>query len=146
MTVIKEIIDVDSSENLDVVDITSKVGDTIARAGALDGIVVVSVAGSTASITTIEYEGGLIQDLRRAIERLVPREIGYEHDARWGDGNGYSHVRASLVGPSLSLPVSDGRIVLGTWQQIVLLDFDNRARSREVRIQFVGTLDGHPTK
>jgi secondary thiamine-phosphate synthase enzyme len=89
-------------------------------------------------LTTIEFESGVVNDLRRAIERMAPRDIPYEHDKRWGDGNGYSHVRAAIFGPSLTVPVMDGRLGLGTWQQIVLLDFDNRPRRRRILVQVTG--------
>ena len=93
------------------------------------------IPGSTAAVTTIEFESGVINDLRKAVERLAPQDIYYEHDARWGDGNGYAHVRAALLGPSLTIPIVNKRLLLGTWQQIVLLDFDNRPRKREIIIQ-----------
>ena len=98
----------------------------------------VSIAGSTAAITTIEFESGVVQDLKEAIERLAPQGLQYHHDARWGDGNGFAHVRAALIGASLCLPFTNKRLGMGTWQQIVLLDFDNRPRSREVKLQLVG--------
>ena len=122
----------------DVVDITSQVASQVAESGIDSGIVTVFVAGSTAGVTTIEYESGVIADLQQAWERAVPRSIPYAHDRRWGDGNGYSHVRASMLGCSLVVPFSDGRLTLGTWQQIVLVDFDNRPRSRQVVLQFMG--------
>jgi len=99
---------------------------------------VVFTPGSTAGITTIEYESGAIADLKRALEIMAPRHGEYEHNLRWGDGNGYSHVRSALIGPSLAVPVRDGRLELGTWQQIVLCDFDNRPRRRRVTLQLVG--------
>ena len=89
-------------------------------------------------MTTIEFESGVIQDLRAAIERLVPEAIAYEHDRRWGDGNGYSHVRAALMKPGLSIPFQDSSLLLGTWQQLVLIDFDNRPRTREIIFQILG--------
>jgi secondary thiamine-phosphate synthase enzyme len=99
---------------------------------------VVFVPGSTAAVTTIEYEDGVLEDLRNAIERLAPRSLPYRHDARWGDGNGYAHVRAALLGPSLAVPIADGRPLLGTWQQVVLVDCDNRPRRRKVVMQVMG--------
>jgi secondary thiamine-phosphate synthase enzyme len=96
------------------------------------------VPGSTAAITTIEYEPGVLGDLQRAVERLVPRDIPYEHDQRWGDGNGYSHVRAAILGPSVTIPLIEGRLVLGTWQQVVCVDFDNRPRHRKVIFHVIG--------
>lgn len=128
----------ETTAGTDLVDITADVGDIVAASGATEGIVTVSVAGSTASITTIEYESGALADLRAAIERMAPRDIHYDHDARWGDGNGYSHVRSALLGPSITVPIQGGRCVLGTWQQILLCDFDNRPRTREVVVQVIG--------
>lgn len=111
----------------------------MAEAGIAEGMVVVSVPGSTASVTTIEYESGALADLRAAIERLAPEALEYAHDRRWGDGNGFSHVRAALLGPSVTMPVHEGRLVRGTWQQLVLLDFDNGARTRRIAVQVLGT-------
>lgn len=123
----------------DVIDITDRVDASVRASGVRDGIVTVFVPGSTAGITTIEFEPGAVADLKRAIDRLAPSDVHYDHDRRWGDGNGFSHVRAALLGPSLGVPVSQGRMELGTWQQIVLVDFDNRPRTREVIVQTVGT-------
>jgi secondary thiamine-phosphate synthase enzyme len=122
----------------DVIDITSKVLRKAAESGVTDGQVVLFVPGSTASVTTIEYESGVVQDLKDAVERLAPEGIFYRHDARWGDGNGYAHVRAALLGPSLTVPLIGGRLALGTWQQIVLVDFDNRPRERIVLVHISG--------
>lgn len=122
----------------DIVDITREVAEAVQRAGLRNGIVTVFVAGSTAGVTTVEYEDGLVRDLQEAFERMAPSERPYHHDRRWGDGNGFSHVRASLLGPSLTVPVENGRLTLGTWQQIVLVDFDNRSRRRELVIQLMG--------
>ena len=97
--------------------------------------------GSTAAVTTIEYESGALSDLKQALEKLAPKEGRYAHNERWHDGNGYSHVRAALLGPSLSVPVDQGELLLGVWQQIVVLDFDNRARRRKVAIQVLGDMD-----
>ncbi len=122
----------------EVHDLTPRVQDIVAASGVTSGTVTVFVPGSTAGITTIEYEQGVVEDLRRALERLAPESIPYDHDAAWGDGNGYAHVRAALVGPSLSVPVIRSNLTLGTWQQIILLDFDNRPRHREILVQVVG--------
>ncbi len=122
----------------DIIDITPKINSVLERSGIRQGILTVFCKGSTGSISTIEYESGVVNDLRKAIERMVPSNIPYEHDKRWGDGNGFSHVRAALMKPSLSVPVMDGRLSLGTWQQIVFIDFDNRPRNREVIVQVVG--------
>jgi secondary thiamine-phosphate synthase enzyme len=122
----------------DIVDITDRVAAAVAECGVREGQVLVFTPGSTAALTTIEYEEGVVSDLRRAIDRLAPRELDYAHDRRWGDGNGYSHVRSALLGPSLTIPIADGRLLLGTWQQVVLLDFDNRPRTRRVVVQVSG--------
>ena len=122
----------------DIRDITGEVAAAIGRSGLESGIAVVAVPGSTAGVTTIEFESGAVSDLKEALGRLAPEGEAYAHDARWGDGNGFSHVRAALLGPSLSLPFRDGELVTGTWQQIVLVDFDNRPRQRRVEIQLVG--------
>jgi secondary thiamine-phosphate synthase enzyme len=113
-------------------DITPEVTDLVARSGVREGVVVVAVTGSTGAVTTIEYEDGALTDLRRALDRLAPTDEPYAHNARWGDGNGFSHVRSALLKPALALPVMDGAVVLGTWQQIVVLNLDNRTREREV--------------
>jgi secondary thiamine-phosphate synthase enzyme len=122
----------------DLIDITREVSLRIRESGIAEGSVLVFVPGSTAALTTIEFESGVIEDLREAIARLAPEDLSYRHDARWGDGNGYSHVRAALLGPSLTVPVTDGRLVLGTWQQVILCDFDNRPRKRQVVVQVSG--------
>ncbi len=131
-------IKVSSSGFSDIIDITRDVESVVADSGIRDGIVCVFVPGSTASVTTIEYESGVVEDLRKAIERLVPSDIPYRHDSRWGDGNGFSHVRASLMKPGICVPVVQGRLSLGTWQQIVFVDFDNRPRTRNLVVQIVG--------
>ncbi len=122
----------------DIHDITSLIHEAIAKAGVRNGIITAFTPGSTAGITTIEFEPGVVADFRDAIERLAPERLQYAHDARWGDGNGFSHVRASLLGPSLTIPLTEGEPTLGTWQQVVLVDFDNRPRQREVVISLLG--------
>ena len=122
----------------EIIDITSKVQEITSRSGIRNGLACVFVGGSTAAVTTVEHEPGLVADMHDAMERLYPRGIDYEHHQRWGDGNGHSHIRASFVGPSLTVPVIDGRLMLGTWQQIVFMEFDNKPRSREVFVQIVG--------
>lgn len=122
----------------DLIDITQRVENSVKDSGISSGIVTVFVPGSTAGVTTIEYESGAIRDFQRAVERITPKGIHYDHDARWGDGNGYSHVRAALLGASLTVPFSSSRLLLGTWQQIVLVDFDNRSRRRELILQIIG--------
>lgn len=122
----------------DVHDLTDRVAQAVAAGGIANGIVTVFVPGATAGLTTIEFESGAIDDLKRAIERMAPEGEHYSHDTRWGDGNGFAHVRAALLGPSLSVPVARGELQLGTWQQIILVDFDNRPRSRNIVVQAVG--------
>lgn len=122
----------------DILDITGQVADIVAGAGLANGTVTVFCPGSTCAVTTIEYERGALRDLRRAIEELVPQERDYEHDKLWGDGNGFSHVRAALLKPSLAIPLVGRRLALGRWQQVVFLDFDNRERRREILVQVIG--------
>lgn len=123
----------------DIQDLTGRVSDLLADSGVTDGICTIFVSGSTAAITTIEYEQGVLRDLNRALSVLAPSDISYAHDARWGDGNGRSHIKAALVGPSLTVPVVGGTLALGTWQQIVLMELDTRSRSdRKVMITIIG--------
>lgn len=119
-------------------DLTGRVGALVAEVGIADGMVLVFVPGSTAGLTTIEYEPGLLEDFPAAMERFAPRSLDYAHDRRWHDGNGHSHVRASLLGPSLTVPIVGGALALGTWQQIALVDFDNRARQRRLTVTILG--------
>jgi secondary thiamine-phosphate synthase enzyme len=121
-----------------ILDITGSVANAVRLSGVEDGLATVFVTGSTASLTTIEYEPGLVHDLTEAFERLYPRAMEYKHHERWGDDNGHSHVRASMLGPSLSIPFTSSKLTLGTWQQIILVDFDTRPRSREYIIQILG--------
>lgn len=122
----------------DIIDVTSEIERRISDAGISTGTVTVFVPGSTAGITTIEFESGVLSDLKAMWDRIVPKNLTYAHDRRWGDGNGYSHVRASMLGPSLTIPLMNGKIMLGTWQQVVLVDFDNRPRSRQIVLQIMG--------
>jgi secondary thiamine-phosphate synthase enzyme len=122
----------------DIVDLTPQVMDVQNRSKIKDGLITVFCPGSTGSVTTIEYESGVLRDLQKAIEKIAPSDISYEHDKRWGDGNGFSHVRAALMKPSLSIPLIKGKLTLGTWQQIVFIDFDNRGRKRDLVVQVVG--------
>ncbi|MBI3978064.1 MAG: YjbQ family protein [Chloroflexi bacterium] len=124
--------------NDDVLDLTGAVEQAVHSAGLRAGAVTVFVTGSTAGLTTVEYEPGLVHDLGAAFERLIPRGIRYRHEERWGDDNGHSHVRAALLGPSIVIPFENGALTLGTWQQIVLVDFDTRPRTREVVLQIMG--------
>jgi len=127
-----------TSGNCDMVDITSEVEGVVRASGFKNGICTVFCVGSTGSIVTIEYEEGLLKDFPEAMERLAPVEAVYEHHLRWQDGNGHSHIRASIVGPSLTVPFVDSRLTLGIWQQIAFVDFDNRSRSRKVEVMLVG--------
>jgi len=138
MKVINDSIHLSTSGFSDMKDITGEVSSKLASHGLQSGQVTLFVSGSTAGLTTIEYEPGLEKDFTELMERVAPSNKTYHHDARWGDGNGFSHVRASLVGPSLTVPFSEGKLVLGTWQQIVFVDFDNRSRSRNIVLQFIG--------
>ena len=138
MTIATRTVKLSTQGNGQVVDMTEQVAAAVAEAGIADGIVTLFVPGSTGAITTVEYEPGLVSDLAEAFERLAPAGAHYQHDAAWHDGNGHSHVRASLVGPSLTVPVHDGKLTLGTWQQIVFVDFDTRPRRRELIAQCLG--------
>ena len=131
-------IEVSSKGFSDVIDITAEVASILEKSGLSDGIISIFVPGSTASVTTIEYEEGVIDDLKNAIERIVPSTIAYKHDRRWGDGNGFSHVRAAFWKPGLTVPFMDKKPALGTWQQIVFIDFDNRPRKRRLVVQVIG--------
>jgi len=122
----------------DIRDITTETTEAVTGNKIRSGTVTVFIPGATAGVTTIEYEPGLTYDFQAMWERLVPRDIPYRHDARWGDGNGFSHTRAALLGPSLVVPFREGRLLLGTWQQIVVVDFDNRPRQRQVTFQIMG--------
>jgi secondary thiamine-phosphate synthase enzyme len=122
----------------DIIDITREVVSVLRESKVESGLLTVFCTGSTGGITTIEYESGVIGDLKRAIEKIAPSNIPYEHDKRWGDGNGFSHVRAALMKPSLSIPVVRGELALGTWQQVVFIDFDNRERQRTLIVQVMG--------
>ena len=122
----------------DIRDITSDVKSIVLKSGIKDGLVNISVIGSTASISTIEYEPALVEDVRDQLEEFVPSTRHTRHSQTWGDDNGFSHIRATLMGPGITVPVSDGGLVLGTWQQIVVIDHDNRPRSREIFIQVMG--------
>lgn len=131
-------IEINTKGKDDVIDITDDVEEVIAAARVTEGIVTVFVHGSTASVTTIEYEPGLIKDVKELGERIAPSGITYAHDQTWHDGNGHAHLRASTIGPSLTIPIEDGRMTLGTWQQIVVIDHDIRPRTREIVVQVIG--------
>ena len=138
MTVFKAMFERPTTSDTDVHDLTGDIVAAVAESGVQQGQALVFTPGSPAAITTIEFESGAVTDLKRAINELAPTGSHYDHDARWGDGNGYSHVRAALLGPSLTVPIVDGELVLGTWQQIVLCDFDNRPRNRRIIVQVIG--------
>jgi len=138
MTVVTKDIALQSKGNCDIIDITSQVAKNVGEAEVNSGIVTLFIVGSTAGITTIEYEPNLVSDFKNMWDRLIPQNIPYEHNKTWGDGNGHSHVRASTLGASLIIPFVNKSLTLGTWQQIVFVDFDNRPRSRKIAIQILG--------
>jgi secondary thiamine-phosphate synthase enzyme len=124
--------------NADVVDISRELSETILESGLSNGIITVFCPSATSALTTIEYESGVINDLKRLFDEIIDPDRHYEHNARWGDGNGHSHVRAALLGPSLTIPFVEGRLTLGTWQQVIYIDFDNRSRRRSLVAQVIG--------
>lgn len=137
MGVHSESFEVRTKGNTDVLDITSKVSQAVKSSGLKSGLVTVFVPGSTAGVTTIEYEPGLVGDIRKVCEKLIPQDASYGHN-RGGEDNGHAHLRSSLLGTSLSVPFKSGELLLGTWQQVVFLDFDTRPRSRKVVLQVMG--------
>jgi secondary thiamine-phosphate synthase enzyme len=138
MTVIGRKIEFETRGNGHIVDVTNSIEQVVAQAAIDSGIVTVFTPSATSALTTIEYESGCIADLQRLFDEIADPEQHYAHNARWGDGNGHSHVRAALLGPSLTVPFVHGKLTLGTWQQIVFVDFDNRARHRELIVQIMG--------
>jgi secondary thiamine-phosphate synthase enzyme len=138
MTVINSSIHITTRGDCEIVDITRDVADEIRNSHVVNGIATLFISGSTAGISTIEYEEGLLDDFKTMWQRTVPQGIQYQHDRRWHDGNGHSHVRASMLGPSLVVPFANKTMMLGTWQQIIVVDFDNRPRSREIVVQVIG--------
>ena len=138
MKIISDSLNISTEGFNDMKDLTPLIVEKLASHRLQDGLLNVFVPGSTAGLTTIEYEPGLVEDFSRFMEKVAPSNLPYNHDRRWGDGNGFSHVRASLLGPSLTVPFSAGRLNLGTWQQVVLVDFDNGPRNRAVFLQFMG--------
>lgn len=138
MNVITKIVQLKLSKEDDIIDVTKQTSNALRESELNNGIVNVFVAGSTAAVTTIEYEPGLRYDFPKMLSRIAPKDIQYRHDETWHDGNGHSHVRASLVGPSLTIPFSNGALLLGTWQQIVMLEMDTRPRERALTIQILG--------
>lgn len=138
MTVETKEITLQSKGNCDIINITSQVTKNVEESRVNNGIVTLFIVGSTAGITTIEYEPNLLSDFKNMWDRVIPQNIPYEHNKTWGEGNGHSHVRASTLGASLTIPFSNKKLTLGTWQQIVFVDFDNRPRSRKIAIQILG--------
>lgn len=138
MTVFTGSFTVQSNGFTDIIDISREVESEVKRSGINAGTALIFIPGSTAGITSIEFESGATRDFKTALERMMPQDIQYDHDARWGDGNGFSHVRAAMLGSSFAVPFADKHLILGTWQQIVLVDFDNRERQRKVIVQVQG--------
>ncbi len=136
--VVSETIELQTRGHADMLDVTDQVAERVSASGLTAGIATVFCPGSTGGVTTIEYESGALSDLGRTFDEVVPPDREYAHNRRWGDGNGHSHVRAALLGPSLAVPFSDGELMLGTWQQIVFIDFDVRSRSRRLIVQILG--------
>lgn len=131
-------IQIQTKGNCDMIDITERVEDIISKSGMSTGICTVFCQGSTGAIVTIEYEEGLLKDFPEAMERIAPQGIMYEHHLRWHDGNGHSHIRSSIIGPSLTIPFVNGELTLGTWQQVTFVDFDNKPRMRTIHLMLVG--------
>ena len=138
MKVINDKITLKTKGDPDLIDITGQVSGFLQKSGLKNGNATIFVVGSTAAITSFEYEPGLVEDVQELFEKLVPRSKAYKHDQTWGDANGFSHLRASLQGPSMTIPFAEGKLLLGTWQQLVLAEFDNRPRQRQVIVQLIG--------
>ena len=138
MDIITELFTISTRGFTDIIDVTSDVAMILKKSELRDGHLLLFVSGSTAGITSIEYEPGLLKDLPEAFEKFAPTGVTYHHDATWGDGNGSAHVRAAMLGPHFIVPFKDGRMLLGTWQQIVVIDFDNRSRTRHITVQLTG--------
>jgi secondary thiamine-phosphate synthase enzyme len=138
MAVVTKSFNIKTKGDTDILDITKQVEKALSEAQLKNGILTVFVPGSTAGITTTEYEPGLLQDLPATFEKLIPRDVHYKHNLTWGDGNGYAHVRAALLKSFFTVPFVNKEMILGTWQQIVLVDFDNRRRERKIFVQIIG--------
>ena len=138
MTISTRSIKIHSKGENDIIDLTDKISNFVKKSGISNGTVIIFVSGSTGSVTTIEYESGLIKDFPEMLDRIAPRDLDYGHEQMWHDGNGHSHVKASLVGPSLTVPFIEGELCLGTWQQIVFLELDTRERRRNLVLQIIG--------
>ena len=138
MTVMTKHLSINTRGENDILDVTEDVAEAVVESRLSNGVVTIFVPGSTGALTTIEYEPGLLKDLPNVLERVAPRRLEYEHERRWHDGNGHSHVRASIIGPCLTVPFVNGRLTLGTWQQIVFLELDVRTRNRQLILQIIG--------
>ena len=138
MAIISESISLNTKGNTDIHDITNQITKAVSKSGLMDGTVTIFCPSSTSALTTIEYESGALSDLRRLFDEIIPVNREYAHNERWHDGNGHSHVRAALLGPSLTIPFVNGKLTLGTWQQVIYVDFDNRPRLRELVVQLIG--------
>ena len=138
MKVLSDTIKLHSAGEGDIIDMTTQLSTIVKESKIKNGTLTIFVSGSTAAVTTIEYEPGLVHDFPEMLSRIVPKEIEYEHDNTWHDGNGHSHVRSSLIGPSITIPIISGKLTLGTWQQVVLLEMDTRSRNRTVVLQIIG--------
>ena len=138
LTISTESIKIQSKGENDMIDLTGKIADSVAESGIVNGSILIFVSGSTGSVTTIEFEPGLIQDFPKMLNRIAPKNLDYGHERMWHDGNGHSHVKASLLGPSLTVPFIDGQLCLGTWQQIVFVELDTRERTRNLVLQIIG--------
>lgn len=138
MSVISESISLHTNGNADVYDITDRITSAVSRSGLKDGTATIFCPSSTSALTTIEYESGAVSDLRRLFDEIIPMNREYAHNERWHDGNGHSHIRAALLGPSITIPFVDRQLTLGTWQQVIYIDFDNRSRQRKLIIQLIG--------
>jgi secondary thiamine-phosphate synthase enzyme len=138
MTVNTTSINLNTQGDTDIHDITDQISSAVSKSGLKAGIVTVFCPSSTSALTTIEYESGAVSDLKRLFDEIIPQNREYAHNARWHDGNGHSHIRASLLGPSLTIPFSGGILTLGTWQQVIYVDFDNKPRKRELVMQLIG--------
>ncbi|HKQ22074.1 MAG TPA: secondary thiamine-phosphate synthase enzyme YjbQ [Nitrososphaeraceae archaeon] len=138
MKVLSDTIQLHSEGEGDIIDMTMQLSNKVEESKIKNGTVTIFVSGSTAAVTTIEYEPGLVHDFPEMLSRIIPKDIEYEHDNTWHDGNGHSHVRSSLIGPSLTIPIIGGKLTLGTWQQVVLLEMDTRSRNRTVILQIIG--------
>jgi secondary thiamine-phosphate synthase enzyme len=138
MNVVTKFVHVESSGETDMIDITGAAQQVVDESKLQDGVITLFVQGSTGALTTIEYEEGLLKDLPVALDRIAPRTVSYEHEEKWHDGNGHSHIRASIIGPSMTIPFIKGKLTLGIWQQVVFIELDTKRRSRELVAQVIG--------